>query len=69
MEAGAGLYIVILNGFNLRKEFKRELKSKYIEVLSSRNPFSLEAARKEKVSREPRRVWPRPSHFFNVMNW
>lgn len=62
MEAGAGLHTVILTGFNLRQELKRELKSKYNEVLSSRNPFTLDAARK-KVSRESRRVWPRPPQF------
>lgn len=59
MEAGAGLHSVILKGFNLREEFKRELKRKYTDVLSSRNSFTLDAARTEKVSRKPRRGWPR----------
>jgi len=48
-----GLHAVILKGFSSSKEFKRELKSKYDGVLSPRNPFPLEAARKERVSRVP----------------
>lgn len=68
MEAGAGLHTVIPKGFNLREEFKRELKRKYSEALSSRNSFTFDAARKEKVSREPRRGWPHSLHFFSVTN-
>lgn len=40
----------MLKGFLLSKGFKGELNSKYDGVLSPRNPFPLEAARKERVS-------------------